>query len=179
MFTDAAGDNDPIDAIEVGSTAASLPMGTITRAKVLGSLALIDEGETDHKIIVIREDDPHYRNINTLKELEHYNKGVVASLVHWLKYYKTSDGKGVNTLANNEVPKSADEAVAIIEEVVGLYDDLVDGNTRVDDEFYLPRSRGGRSSSSSSSSSSKSSSRSHASSADTMLSDVTDDEERR
>ena len=38
------GDNDPIDAIEFGTEGKALPMGSIVRAKVLGSLALIDEG---------------------------------------------------------------------------------------------------------------------------------------
>ena len=41
-------------------------MGSVVRVKVLGSLELIDEGETDHKIIVLREDDPHFRRIDRL-----------------------------------------------------------------------------------------------------------------
>lgn len=40
----AQGDDDPIDAIEIGSGGA-LPMGSIVRVKVLGSMELIDEGE--------------------------------------------------------------------------------------------------------------------------------------
>ena len=46
------GDNDPLDVMEIGS--GPLPMGSRVPVKVLGSLELIDEGETDHKIIAIR-----------------------------------------------------------------------------------------------------------------------------
>jgi len=113
-------------------------MGSIVRAKVLGSLALIDEGETDHKIVVIRESDPHFKKINTLDDLEKYNKNCVADLIHWLKYYKTSDGKGVNTLANDEIPKTSSEAIEIIHEVEGFYESLLDGSTTIDDVFSLP-----------------------------------------
>ena len=46
------GDNDPLDVMEIGSV--PLPMGSVVSVKVLGSLELIDEGETDHKVRVIR-----------------------------------------------------------------------------------------------------------------------------
>merc|ERR1719182_620773 len=41
------GDDDPLDVIEVGE--GPLLMGSVTPVKVLGSLELIDEGETDYK----------------------------------------------------------------------------------------------------------------------------------
>lgn len=50
------GDNDPIDTIELGT--APLLMGSITPCPVIGELELIDEGETDHKILVIALSDP-------------------------------------------------------------------------------------------------------------------------
>jgi len=137
MFADAVGDNDPIDAIEIGTQGSALPMGSIVPCKVLGSLALIDEGETDHKIIVIREDDPNFHHIHSVRDMDKFVKGATARLVHWLKYYKTSDGKGVNELGNDDLPIGASEASDLIEEVVGFYEDLLDGTTRVSDNFYL------------------------------------------
>ena len=81
--TGAVGDGDPIDVIELGDT--PLPMGAVVKVgivqkssfsrrmykplpcyvqvRVLGSLALIDEGETDHKIIVVRDSDPKYADV--------------------------------------------------------------------------------------------------------------------
>ncbi|CAK9251647.1 unnamed protein product [Sphagnum jensenii] len=46
-----AGDNDPVDVVEIGS--AVLPTGTTIQVKVLGALAMIDDGELDWKIIAI------------------------------------------------------------------------------------------------------------------------------
>ncbi|CAM9654133.1 unnamed protein product, partial [Sphacelaria rigidula] len=91
------GDNDPIDVMELGD--GPLPMGTVVPIKVLGSLELIDEGETDHKIIAIRATDPNAENINNMEDLNKYKPGTTGRLVHWLKNYKTSDGKPQNSLA--------------------------------------------------------------------------------
>ena len=46
--TQAAGDNDPIDAMEIGTQIH--PTGAVVRVKVLGCLAMIDDGETDWKV---------------------------------------------------------------------------------------------------------------------------------
>ncbi|XP_015436019.1 PREDICTED: inorganic pyrophosphatase-like [Dufourea novaeangliae] len=59
--TGCKGDNDPIDVLEVGYRVAK--RGEVLKVKVLGAVALIDEGETDWKIIVIDINDPlgmHY-----------------------------------------------------------------------------------------------------------------------
>ena len=107
------GDNDPIDVIEIGS--GPLKMGSINPCKVLGSLELIDEGETDHKVICIVLSDPDARRINSMKDLERVKPGTTAKLVDWLKRYKTSDGKPENELAK-DIPNSSSEALSIIEE---------------------------------------------------------------
>ena len=67
-------------------------MGSVIKVKVLGSMELIDEGETDHKIIVLREDDEYFDRIHTMYDLERVKPGITAKLVDWLKNYKTSDG---------------------------------------------------------------------------------------
>jgi len=107
------GDNDPLDVMEIGSE--PLPMGSVVPIKVLGSLELIDEGETDHKIIAIRTDDPDAYDINDMSDLEYVKPGIVEKLIDWLKMYKTSDGKAVNELAQ-EFPTTKTEAIQIIEE---------------------------------------------------------------
>ena len=50
------GDNDPVDAIEIGTR--QWPMGAVVRVKLLGALAMIDNGEADWKLIVINCADP-------------------------------------------------------------------------------------------------------------------------
>lgn len=136
--TGAYGDNDPIDAIEIGD--GPLAMGSVVTVKVLGSLELIDEEETDHKIIVLRSTDVHYHAINSIDDLTKYQPHVIKDLIHWLKNYKTSDGKPQNSLTK-ETPNSAKEAMEIIKEVHGFYQELV-GNKVTDLEvikgFELP-----------------------------------------
>ena len=135
------GDNDPIDVIELGET--PLAMGGVFEVKVLGALKLLDEGETDHKIIALRSDDKHFAEINDMSDLEKYRPGVNARLIDWLLNYKTSDGKPQNKLSQME-PTSPGEAVQIIGEVSRFYDDLVKaGSTKNTYGFSLPNGSGG------------------------------------
>jgi len=111
--TGHGGDNDPLDVMEFGSV--TLQMGSIIPCRVLGSLELIDEGETDYKILCIALSDPDANRIHSMDDLERVKPGTLDKLRDWLKRYKTSDGKPENTLAS-EQPKTANEAVSIIEE---------------------------------------------------------------
>ena len=119
----AKGDGDPIDVIELGSQGA-LPMGSVVQGKILGSLELIDEGETDHKIIMLRSTDPHFNDVNSVADLERYQPGITARLVDWLKNYKTSDGKPVNKLTS-DVPTTPAQAAVVVEQVSGMYTALL------------------------------------------------------
>jgi 3'-phosphoadenosine 5'-phosphosulfate synthase len=107
------GDGDPLDVIELGSN--QLAMGSITPCRVLGSLELIDEGETDHKIICIALSDKDASMIHSLDDLDRVKPGHLNRLKDWLKRYKTSDGKPENSLAS-ETPRTAYEALAVIHE---------------------------------------------------------------
>lgn len=106
------GDNDPLDVIELGSV--PLAMGSIIPCRVLGSFELVDEGETDHKILCISLHDKDAGSIRSLDDLERVKPGQLDRLRDWLKRYKTSEGKGENNLAS-ETPKTASEATAVIE----------------------------------------------------------------
>ena len=107
------GDNDPLDIIEFGSL--PLPMGSITPCRIIGSFELIDEGETDHKIMCIALSDPDANKIFSLDDLDRIKPGYVNMFKDWLKRYKTSDGKPENALAS-EVPHNAQEARLVVED---------------------------------------------------------------
>ena len=49
-----AGDNDPVDVVEIGTTA--LEMGGVYTVKPIGIYAMIDEGELDWKLIAINSE---------------------------------------------------------------------------------------------------------------------------
>jgi inorganic pyrophosphatase len=135
--TGCGGDGDPIDAVEIGLN--PLPMGSILPVKVLGSLALIDEGETDHKIIVLRSDDRNIDKINNMNDFERFYPGTTARLIDWMKNYKTTDGKPVNKL-KSETVTTVDEAKHIINEVKSYYDKLISTSVRPSsaEDYYLP-----------------------------------------
>ncbi len=109
------GDNDPLDVMEIGSsdTLPPLAMGGIVPCKILGSLELIDQGETDHKVICISVADPKASKIKTIEDLEKFRPGVIDRLRDWLTRYKTADGKGENSLAD-ETPKDLEDTLSVI-----------------------------------------------------------------
>jgi 3'-phosphoadenosine 5'-phosphosulfate synthase len=142
------GDNDPIDIIEFGS--GPLEMGSITPCRILGSIELIDEGETDHKIMCIALSDPDASRIHSLRDLDAIKPGTVEKFKEWLKKYKTSDGKPENKLAS-EIPRTVEEATAVVSEVHSRWKALCgkDGTNRSSlssktEEFWLasPNCRG-------------------------------------
>lgn len=135
--TGSKGDGDPIDVIEVGDT--PLLIGQVVSVKVLGSFALIDEGETDHKIIALRTTDKNIHHINTVYDLERYYPHVISNIVHWLKYYKTTDGKPANKLKSDK-PTTPEQAVQIIQQVHGFYQNLVTGEESYG--YWLPNNNG-------------------------------------
>ena len=81
-----AGDNDPIDVVEIG--VKQWPMGSIVRVKVLGVLALIDDGETDWKVIAIAETDPLAPLLNDVADVEAHIPGCITAVHDWLRDYK-------------------------------------------------------------------------------------------
>merc|ERR1719238_2634329 len=112
-FNGTVGDNDPLDVMELGSR--PFKVGEVRQVKVLGDLELIDQGELDHKIIVIDVNDPLASRLNSASDLTTVMPGVLEKLVEWLKMYKTTDGKEMNALSS-DAPKTAAQANAVIAE---------------------------------------------------------------
>jgi len=112
-FNGTVGDNDPLDVMEIGSK--PFVVGEMRPVKVLGDLELIDQGELDHKVIVIDATDPLAAKLNSAADLKTVMPGVLEKLVEWLKMYKTTDGKEVNVLAS-DTPKTPEQASAVIAE---------------------------------------------------------------
>lgn len=87
--TGCGGDNDPLDFVEVGTKMWNT--GAIVRVKVLGVLGLIDQGETDWKIIGISAEDPLAPLLNDIDDLHVHIPGLPEALHLWLKLYKSPD----------------------------------------------------------------------------------------
>ncbi|KAJ2827422.1 V-ATPase V0 sector subunit c'' [Coemansia furcata] len=110
--TGCVGDSDPVDVIEVGQ--AICAEGSVHRVKVLGLVALIDDGETDWKILALRADDPMAERIHDIQSLESCMPGLVGATVDWFSKYKVPDGKPLNSWAFDGRAKDADYAHSVI-----------------------------------------------------------------
>lgn len=81
--TDCVGDNDPIDFLEIGSRVAE--RGEVVQVKVLGVVALIDEGETDWKVIGIDVRDAKAGQLNDITDVEKNFPGLLRATIEWFK----------------------------------------------------------------------------------------------
>uniref|UniRef100_A0A8C9V6C1 inorganic diphosphatase n=1 Tax=Scleropages formosus TaxID=113540 RepID=A0A8C9V6C1_SCLFO len=110
--TKCCGDNDPIDVCDIGSKVCS--SGQVIQVKVLGVLAMIDEGETDWKIIAINVEDPDAPALNTIEDVRRERPGHLEATFDWFRKYKIPDGKPENRFAFDGQFKDKDFAVEVI-----------------------------------------------------------------
>ncbi|XP_038060619.1 inorganic pyrophosphatase-like [Patiria miniata] len=125
--TNCKGDNDPLDVCEIGSRVAK--RGDVIQVKVLGVLAMIDEGETDWKIVAIDVRDKLANVLNDIEDLRKHMPGFLEATFEWFKIYKVPDGKPFNTFAFNSEPKNKDFALSIIKQTHGQWQQLMQGKT--------------------------------------------------
>lgn len=122
--TGCIGDNDPVDVVDIGSK--QWAVGSVVRVKVLGVIALIDDGETDWKIITISAEDKLADDLEDIDDVKKIIPGAAESLVHWLKMYKsTNDPPIMNTIAFDEQPQGRDLALKVVEETNDAWKKLI------------------------------------------------------
>ncbi|KAI0489623.1 inorganic pyrophosphatase [Xylaria cf. heliscus] len=95
--TKAKGDNDPLDVCEIGEL-VGYP-GQVKQVKVLGVMALLDEEETDWKVIVVDVKDPLAPKLNDVEDVERHLPGLLRATNEWFRIYKIPDGKPENQFA--------------------------------------------------------------------------------
>src|SRR5436190_9311613 len=95
--TKAKGDNDPLDVCEIGEL-VGYP-GQVKQVKPLGVMALLDEEETDWKVIVIDINDPLAHKLNDIEDVERHLPGLLRATNEWFRIYKIPDGKPENQFA--------------------------------------------------------------------------------
>jgi inorganic pyrophosphatase len=123
--TKAKGDNDPVDVVEIGSQVGKT--GEIKQVKILGTYAMIDEGETDWKIVCIDVKDPVAEKLNDAQDIEKVLPGKLKDVFTFLRDYKIPDGKPANTFAYNNELKDKAFATAITNETHEEWHKLVTG----------------------------------------------------
>jgi len=136
----AFGDDDPVDIVEIGS--ASIARGSVVQVKALGTLAMIDEGELDWKVIGVSTADPKAKDIKSLDDLDKAFPGQIDEIREWFRNYK-SDGKfeggkwtgiteGQNSFGFDDKCLDAAHTKKVIEETQGEYEALMAGKVEAD-----------------------------------------------
>ena len=121
------GDNDPVDVVEIGAKA--IPSGTVCTVKVLGVLAMIDDGELDWKVIAINTEDPLAAKLNDIEDVDKHCPGTVSGIREWFRWYKTPDDKPLNAFGFDEKALNKKAALDVIHETHEYYMNLKSGKT--------------------------------------------------
>ncbi len=106
-------DNDPLDILVLGQECV-LPM-SLLRAKPIGVMKMIDQGEADDKIIAVHIDDPEYAQYESIDELPQH---ILKTLKRFFEDYKILENKEVKI----EAFLGPDEARDVITDAFNLYD---------------------------------------------------------
>ncbi|KAL3877367.1 hypothetical protein ACJMK2_035088 [Sinanodonta woodiana] len=107
--TGTKGDKDPLDVCEIGNKVHK--RGAVIQVKVLGIMCLIDEGETDWKVLCIDVNDPNASKMNDIEDVERLMPGFLRATFEWFSLYKVPDGKEVNKFAFGGDAKKRDYTI--------------------------------------------------------------------
>jgi len=125
--TKCKGDNDPVDACDISTLVAK--RGEVKQVKVLGIIAMIDEGETDWKVIVIDVNDPKANDLNDIEDVEKHMPGLIDATVDWFRIYKVPAGKPENEFAFDGEAKNKTFASKIISDTHEHWRNLITNKT--------------------------------------------------
>lgn len=133
--TGLGGDGDPLDCIDISPKV--MPRGAVYPVKVLGTLALLDEGETDWKILAVNAADEKAALVNDIDDVEAHYPGIVGEVREWFRVYKTAEGKGLNEYAFDGKALDRDYAMKVIANTNSSWAKLCSGEIANEDGLTL------------------------------------------
>ncbi|GLG99078.1 Inorganic pyrophosphatase, partial [Gryllus bimaculatus] len=95
----------------------ALPQTWENPHQVLGALALIDQGESDWKIITIDTSDPLAPLLQDIADVDRLRPGLLSVTVDWFRMYKIPDGKPENNFAFEGKAKGRMLAMRIVQDM--------------------------------------------------------------
>ncbi|KAJ2010514.1 Inorganic pyrophosphatase, partial [Coemansia sp. S85] len=104
-------------------------IGQIKQVKILGVMALIDEGETDGKVLAIDVNDPLASKMNDIEDIERYMPGLIHATNEWFRIYKIPDGKPENQFAFGGEAKNRAYATEVVKETAEAWAGLISGKS--------------------------------------------------
>lgn len=107
-------DDDPLDVLVI--TDEGVLPNTVARVRVIGVLRMIDDGESDDKILGVYEDDPRYSDTEDIADVHDHR---LREIKHYFETYKDLQDKDV-TVTDIDGYEAGREAV---EKGLRLYDE--------------------------------------------------------
>jgi inorganic pyrophosphatase len=105
------GDGDPLDVIVL---APAVPRGSVLKARLVGVLKLLDDGEQDDKLIAVVSGSP-LGDVRSITELDRLYPGITGILETWFANYKGPGRIQPKGFAD------ADEAGAVLRRAIAAY----------------------------------------------------------
>lgn len=105
-------DKDPLDVLVLGQETV-VPL-CIMKARPIGVMRMVDQGEGDDKIIAVHVDDPEYSHYKSIHELPPHR---IKEIRRFFEDYKILEGKKVVV----EDFADRDTAMRIVSESISLY----------------------------------------------------------
>lgn len=122
------GDNDPLDICEISS--GNDVVGGSKNVKILGCLAMIDDGEMDWKLIGINTKDKLASQLNDIEDIDKHMPLLLTNLTKWFKNYKLPMNKPENQFEYDGKWQNKEMALKVIEECHNNWKSLVDGHKK-------------------------------------------------
>ncbi|KAI8139200.1 inorganic pyrophosphatase [Fennellomyces sp. T-0311] len=119
------GDNDPVDVLDIGQQ-VGYP-GQVKQIKLLGGLCMIDDGETDWKLIGIDINDERAPHFNDITDVD---SDILDALKHWLTVYKIPQGKPENEFGYGGAFQNSQTIANLMEETHDYWRALINGTAK-------------------------------------------------
>jgi inorganic pyrophosphatase len=109
-------DNDPLDVVVLSTF--PLHPGILVEVRPVAVMEMIDDGESDYKIIAVPSEDKRWDDVNDLEDL---NKHKLREIQHFFETYKTLKDESIEVRIDGI--KGKKEAIEAINKSVEIYEE--------------------------------------------------------
>lgn len=109
-------DNDPLDVVVLSTF--PLHPGILVEVRPVAVMEMIDDGESDYKIIAVPAEDKRWDDVQDIEDL---NKHKLKEIQHFFETYKALKDENIEVKINGVKGKA--DAIKAIEKSIALYDE--------------------------------------------------------